>query len=36
MSDRVVVMREGRIAAVYDNDGLDAVTLVQAAAGIAA
>ena len=36
MSDRVVVMREGRIAAVYDNHGLDAVTLVQAAAGIAA
>ncbi len=36
MSDRVVVMREGRIAAIYDNDGLDAVTLVQAAAGIAA
>ena len=36
MSDRVVVMREGRIAAVYDNKGLDAVTLVQAAAGIAA
>ena len=36
MSDRVVVMREGRIAAIYDNDGLDAETLVQAAAGIAA
>ena len=36
MSDRVVVMRQGRIAAIYDNDGLDAVTLVQAAAGIAA
>jgi rhamnose transport system ATP-binding protein len=36
MSDRVVVMREGRIAAVYDNKDLDAETLVQAAAGIAA
>jgi rhamnose transport system ATP-binding protein len=36
MSDRVVVMREGRIAAVYDNEGLDAETLVRAAAGIAA
>ncbi len=29
MSDRVVVMREGRIAAVYDNKELDAETLVQ-------
>ena len=28
MSDRVVVMREGRIAAVYDNKDLDAETLV--------
>jgi rhamnose transport system ATP-binding protein len=36
MSDRVVVMREGRIAAIYDNKELDAVTLVQTAAGIAA
>jgi rhamnose transport system ATP-binding protein len=36
MSDRVVVMREGRIAAVLDNKGLDAETLVRAAAGIAA
>ncbi len=36
MSDRVVVMREGRIAAVYDNEALDAETLVRAAAGIAA
>ena len=36
MSDRVVVMREGRIAAVYDNKGLDAETLVKTAAGIAA
>ncbi|TIW41690.1 MAG: sugar ABC transporter ATP-binding protein, partial [Mesorhizobium sp.] len=36
MSDRVVVMREGRIAAVHDNKGLDAETLVRTAAGIAA
>ncbi|MEP9372199.1 sugar ABC transporter ATP-binding protein [Mesorhizobium sp. KR1-2] len=36
MSDRVVVMRAGRIAAIHENKGLDAVTLVQAAAGIAA
>ncbi|MER8829107.1 sugar ABC transporter ATP-binding protein [Mesorhizobium sp. M0938] len=36
MSDRVVVMREGRIALVYDNKGLDAETLVKTAAGIAA
>ena len=36
MSDRVVVMREGRIAATYDNKGLDAETLVRTAAGIAA
>ncbi|RUW28178.1 sugar ABC transporter ATP-binding protein [Mesorhizobium sp. M4B.F.Ca.ET.215.01.1.1] len=35
MSDRVVVMREGRIAAVHDNKGLDAETLVRTAAGIA-
>ncbi|MER8951315.1 sugar ABC transporter ATP-binding protein [Mesorhizobium sp. M0833] len=35
MSDRVVVMREGRIAAVYDNKGLDPETLVRTAAGIA-
>ena len=35
MSDRVIVMREGRIVARYDNDGLDAETLVRAAAGIA-
>jgi rhamnose transport system ATP-binding protein len=35
MSDRVVVMREGRIAAVYENNGLNAETLVRAAAGIA-
>ncbi|UDL92192.1 sugar ABC transporter ATP-binding protein [Mesorhizobium sp. PAMC28654] len=36
MSDRVVVMREGLVAAVYDNNGLDAETLVRTAAGIAA
>jgi len=36
MSDRVVVMREGRIAAVYENKELDAETLVKTAAGIAA
>jgi rhamnose transport system ATP-binding protein len=36
MADRVVVMREGRIASVYDNKGLDAETLVRTAAGIAA
>jgi rhamnose transport system ATP-binding protein len=35
MSDRVVVMREGRMAAMYENKGLDAETLVQTAAGIA-
>ncbi|TIU43003.1 MAG: D-xylose ABC transporter ATP-binding protein, partial [Mesorhizobium sp.] len=35
MSDRAVVMREGRIAATYDNKGLDAETLVRTAAGIA-
>jgi rhamnose transport system ATP-binding protein len=36
MSDRVIVMREGRIAAAFENKGLDAETLVRAAAGIAA
>jgi rhamnose transport system ATP-binding protein len=36
MSDRVVVMREGRIVAVHENRNLDAETLVQTAAGIAA
>lgn len=36
MSDRVVVMREGRIVAVRENSGLDAETLVRTAAGIAA
>ncbi len=35
MSDRVVVMREGRVARIFDNDGLDAVQLVETAAGIA-
>ncbi|WP_419695924.1 sugar ABC transporter ATP-binding protein [Mesorhizobium muleiense] len=36
MSDRVIVMREGRIASIYDNKGLDAETLVKTAAGIVA
>ena len=35
MSDRVVVMREGRMVAEFDNTGLSAETLVRAAAGIA-
>jgi len=35
MSDRVVVMREGRIVAIRENQGLDAETLVRLAAGIA-
>ena len=35
MSDRVVVMREGRISAVHDIAGLTPETLVRAAAGIA-
>jgi rhamnose transport system ATP-binding protein len=34
MSDRVVVMREGRIAGIFARDGLTAETLVRAAAGI--
>ena len=34
MSDRVIVMREGRIVAAYPREGLDAETLVRAAAGI--
>jgi rhamnose transport system ATP-binding protein len=34
MSDRVIVMREGRIAGVYERDGLDPEILVRAAAGI--
>ncbi|TKT76365.1 sugar ABC transporter ATP-binding protein [Aquamicrobium sp. LC103] len=36
MSDRVVVMREGRIVSIRENKGLDAETLVRLAAGIAA
>ena len=36
MADRVVVMREGHITATFDNAGVDAETLVRAAAGIAA
>jgi len=35
MSDRVVVMREGRMVGVFDNSDLKAETLVRAAAGIA-
>jgi rhamnose transport system ATP-binding protein len=35
MSDRIVVMREGRMVAVQDNKDLDAETLVRLAAGIA-
>jgi rhamnose transport system ATP-binding protein len=34
MSDRVVVMREGRIAGVFERNGLTAEALVRAAAGI--
>ena len=34
MSDRVVVMREGRIANIFDNRNLSAETLVRTAAGI--
>ncbi|SDY63984.1 sugar ABC transporter ATP-binding protein [Citreimonas salinaria] len=33
MSDRVIVMREGRIAAEFDREGLTPETLVRAAAG---
>lgn len=36
MSDRVIVMREGRIVAVHENKELDAETLVRTAAGIVA
>ena len=36
MSDRVAVMRDGRIAAIFDSDGLTAETLVRVAAGMAA
>ena len=35
MSDRVVVMREGRIVGRFDRDAPDAEALVRAAAGIA-
>jgi rhamnose transport system ATP-binding protein len=35
MSDRIVVMREGRVIATLDNDGLKPETLVRLAAGIA-
>jgi rhamnose transport system ATP-binding protein len=34
MSDRVIVMREGRIAGLFPREGLSAETLVRAAAGI--
>ena len=34
MSDRVIVMREGRMVATFARDGLDAEMLVRAAAGI--
>ena len=33
MSDRVMVMREGLMAGIYDRDGLTAETLVRAATG---
>jgi rhamnose transport system ATP-binding protein len=33
MSDRVIVMREGRIAATFERNGLTAETLVAAATG---
>lgn len=36
MSDRVAVMREGRLVAIRDNDGLDPETLVKLAAGVTA
>ncbi len=36
MSDRVIVMREGRIVAEYDRDGLTPERLVRAAAGLEA
>lgn len=35
MSDRVVVMRQGRMTAVHDIEGLTPETLVRAAAGLA-
>ena len=35
MSDRIIVMREGRIATIVENNnGFDAEVLVRAAAGI--
>ncbi|MGF9764371.1 sugar ABC transporter ATP-binding protein [Microvirga sp. 0TCS3.31] len=33
MADRVLVMREGRMAGIWERDGLDAETLVRAATG---
>ena len=33
MSDRVLVMRDGRPVRLYDRDGLSAETLVRAATG---
>jgi rhamnose transport system ATP-binding protein len=36
MSDRIVVMREGRMVETFTNDNLEPETLVRAAAGIAA
>ena len=36
MSDRIVVMREGRMVEIFDNKGLEPEMLVRAAAGIAA
>ncbi|MCV0395971.1 MAG: sugar ABC transporter ATP-binding protein [Rhizobiaceae bacterium] len=36
MSDRIVVMREGRMVEIFDNKNLEPETLVRAAAGIAA
>jgi rhamnose transport system ATP-binding protein len=34
MSDRVVVMREGRIVEIFENKNLSPETLVKAAAGV--
>ena len=34
MTDRVIVMREGRIAAEFDRDSMSAEALVRVAAGI--
>ena len=33
MSDRVLVMREGRMVGTWEREGLDAETLVRAATG---